>query len=77
MWTTVEARAHSIPQIFPFGGGSHEYMLYGTVALGLKNGNKGEVEWAGRSVLEKSATDGKWRMKFYQIYLVSLTLHGM
>ncbi|KFA77402.1 hypothetical protein S40288_03066 [Stachybotrys chartarum IBT 40288] len=69
MWTTVEARAHSIPKIFPFGGSSHEYMLYGTVALGLKNGDNSEVEWAGRSILEKSATEDKWRMKFYQIYL--------
>ena len=45
-------------------------MLYGNVALGLKSGAESELEWAGRAEVVKSSSDGKWRMKFYQVYLV-------
>lgn len=72
MWAAVAARKHSIPKIFPFGSNTNEFMLYGNVALSLKNGAESELEWAGRAQLVKSEADGKWRMKFYQIYLVSL-----
>jgi hypothetical protein len=47
-------------------------MLYGNVALGLKSGAESELEWAGRAEVVKSPNDGKWRMKFYQVYLVRL-----
>ena len=72
MWAAVESRKHTVPKIFPFGGDSNLFMLYGTVDLGLKNGSESHLEWAGRAELEKSTSDGKWRMKFYQIYLVSI-----
>lgn len=71
MWSTVASRKHSVPKIFPFGSNPDEFMLYGTVALGLKNGTETELEWAGRAHVVKSSTDGKWRMNYYQIYLVS------
>lgn len=72
MWAAVASRKHTVPKIFPFGSNTNEFMLYGTVALGLKNGAESELEWAGRAQLVKSPTDGKWRMKFYQIYLVGI-----
>ncbi|CAH0044378.1 unnamed protein product [Clonostachys solani] len=69
MWTAVASRKHSIPKIFPFGNGTNEFMLYGSVALGLKNGAEAEVDWAARAEVLKSPSDGKWRMSFYQVYL--------
>lgn len=71
MWTAVESRKHTVPKIFPFGNNADEFMLYGTVDLGLKNGGSASLEWAGRAKIVKSSGDGKWRMKFYQVYLVS------
>jgi hypothetical protein len=52
-------------------------MLYGSVALGLKNGVEAEVEWAARAQVVKSSSDGKWRMSFYQVYLVSKLLREL
>ncbi|KFH44064.1 hypothetical protein ACRE_051350 [Hapsidospora chrysogenum ATCC 11550] len=69
MWTSVASRKHSVPQIFPFGNNANQFMLYGNVALGLKSGAESELEWAGRAEVVKSPSDGKWRMKFYQVYL--------
>lgn len=71
MWAAVDSRKHTVPKIFPFGSDANEFMLYGTVDLGLKNGGSASLEWAGRAQIAKSAEDGKWRMKFYQVYLVS------
>lgn len=71
MWTAVDARKHTVPKIFPFGNDANEFMLYGTVDLSLKNGGSASLEWAGRAKVVKSATDGKMRMSFYQVYLVS------
>ena len=70
MWTSVASRTHSVPKIFPFGNNANQFMLYGNVVLGLKNGAESELEWAGRAEVVKSSTDGMWRMKFYQVYLV-------
>lgn len=45
-------------------------MLCGEVEYGLKNGKEVTVEWAGRAVLvEDPHEKGRWRMKFYQVYL--------
>jgi hypothetical protein len=44
-------------------------MLYGTVKSGLKAGGENEVDWAARAKLVKE--DGKVKMAFYQVYLVS------
>ncbi|KAK6221572.1 hypothetical protein LQW54_001344 [Pestalotiopsis sp. IQ-011] len=69
MWAAVVQRKHTIQKIFPFGSDSHEIMLYGDVEYELRAGGKATVEWGGHAVLEKSAQDGKLRLKFYQVYL--------
>lgn len=49
-------------------------MLYGTVEYGFKEGGSDGKDWAARALLVKDgASDGLggWRMKFYQVYLVS------
>jgi hypothetical protein len=70
MWAHVKAREHIVQKIFPFGPGSQEFMIYGSVAFDLKNGKQANLDWAARSVLVRSESDGKWRMNFYQIYMV-------
>jgi hypothetical protein len=71
MWTAVSQRKHTIRKVFPFGADGREVMLYGDVEYELRSGDKATVEWAGRAELEKSAHNGKYRMRFYQVYLVS------
>ena len=70
MWAKVASRKHTIYKVFPFGSASEEVMLYGTVALSFKDGTAGDVDWAARAELTKATPDGKYRMKFYQVYLV-------
>jgi hypothetical protein len=66
----VKTRKHSLEKIFPFGAGSLEVMVFGSVEYGLRNGREVGVEWAGRAVFEE--VDGKeLKMRFYQVYLVS------
>jgi hypothetical protein len=43
MWAAVAARLHTPIKIFPFGNGSTQVMLYGTVAYTLKDGRKSSV----------------------------------
>jgi hypothetical protein len=43
MWAVVASRLHNIHKIFPFGSGSNELMLHGSVAFVLKDGRKAEV----------------------------------
>jgi len=74
MWEAVASRKHTLNKVYPFGAGSDEVMLHGSVALQLKNGGSAEIEWAGRAELEKTAADGKYRLKFYQVYLVRTSL---
>ncbi|KAJ6441090.1 DNA polymerase [Purpureocillium lavendulum] len=69
MWTVVASRKHTVYKVFPFAAGADEVMIYGSVALGLKNGASVDVDWAARAELVKSAADGRWRMKYYQVYL--------
>ncbi|KAF5024567.1 hypothetical protein F66182_3330 [Fusarium sp. NRRL 66182] len=69
MWDAVTSRKHTLYKVFPFGPGAEEVMLYGTVALQLKNGSSAEIEWAARAELARAASDGKFRLKFYQVYL--------
>lgn len=45
LWTAVSSRQHTIIKIFPFGSGSNELMLYGTVAYTLKDGKKADVSF--------------------------------
>ncbi|KAK2595292.1 hypothetical protein QQS21_007007 [Conoideocrella luteorostrata] len=68
MWSVVASRKHTIYKVFPYSGQSNEFMLYGSVALGLRNGANVDVDWAARAEVAKSE-DRKWRMKFYQVYL--------
>ncbi|KAM5341239.1 hypothetical protein ACJ41O_015348 [Fusarium nematophilum] len=68
MWDSVVSRKHQIFKVFPFGKGSNEVMLYGTVALQLKNGNAASIEWAARAEFAKS-TSGEYKFQFYQVYL--------
>ena len=70
MWAQVKARQHTVQKVFPFGPDAHEFMIYGVVAYDLKNEKHAEVDWAARAVLAQSDSDGKWRMRFYQVYLV-------
>ncbi|KAH0843350.1 hypothetical protein AYO21_09962 [Fonsecaea monophora] len=69
LWTgPVVTRKHKLEKIFPFGEGSLECMLYGTVDYGLRNGKQLTIEWSARAVLAEH--DGKdLRFKLYQVYL--------
>ncbi|EPE36775.1 NTF2-like protein [Glarea lozoyensis ATCC 20868] len=67
MWEKVAARHHNPLKIFPFGSGSEELMLHGTVDYELKDGKKAKVDWAAKADMAKE--EGKWKMKFYQVYL--------
>jgi hypothetical protein len=44
-------------------------MLHGTVQYTFKAGGEAGLEWAARAKLVK--VDGRVRMRFYQVYLVS------
>ncbi|EXJ77333.1 hypothetical protein A1O3_09559 [Capronia epimyces CBS 606.96] len=68
LWSgPVQTRHHKLDKIFPFGQGSREVMLYGTVDYGLKNGKAVSIDWAGKAVLVD--VDGELKMAFYQVYL--------
>ncbi|KAL9075313.1 MAG: hypothetical protein Q9161_001690 [Pseudevernia consocians] len=80
MWSAVSSRSHHPTKIFPFAPVSEseaEVMLYGTVEYGFKEGGGGGEgkDWAARAVLVKDEGGGLgagWKMRFYQVYLVSL-----
>jgi hypothetical protein len=69
MWEKVSSRSHNPMKIFPFGSYSDELMLHGTVKYEMKAGGEKELDWAARVHLVK--VDGKVKMDFYQVYLVS------
>ncbi len=72
LWSgPVKKRLHTLEKIFPFGDMSDEVMLYGKVDYELKNGKDVTVKWAGRALLVEES--GKLKMKFYQVYMVSLS----
>lgn len=68
MWEKVAKRSHKPAKIFPFGAGSDEVMLFGTVDYELKDGKKASVDWAARAHFAQE--DGALKMDFYQVYLV-------
>jgi hypothetical protein len=68
MWEKVAKRSHYPKKLFPFGPGSDEVMLFGTVDYELKDGKKTTVEWSARSHFAEE--DGQLKMDFYQVYLV-------
>ena len=69
MWSKVSSRKHNPIKVFPFGPGSDEVMLYGTVEYGFKAGGSGALPWAARAHMVKEG--GDYKMSFYQVYLVS------
>ncbi|ORY14911.1 hypothetical protein BCR34DRAFT_598817 [Clohesyomyces aquaticus] len=69
LWEKVTSRVHRPLRVFPYGAGSDDVMLYGTVSYALKAGGEVEVEWAARAHLVKQGGNGKVRMDFYQVYL--------
>jgi hypothetical protein len=78
MWEKVQARRHTVDQVFPgtFGGGGGgdevELMLYGDVVYKLKESSEGEeakVDWAGRARLRRAAGGGGWKFAYYRVYL--------
>ncbi|KAK7421260.1 hypothetical protein QQZ08_010037 [Neonectria magnoliae] len=69
MWTSVASRKHTLHKVFPFGNDATEVMIYGSVELGMRSGSTVDVDWAGRAQLTKDASDGEYKMSFYQVYL--------
>jgi hypothetical protein len=67
MWEKVASRNHFPAKVFPFGDGSDELMLYGTVDYELKEGAGSTKDWSARAKMVKE--DGVVRMSFYQVYL--------
>lgn len=68
MWEKVAKRSHTPKKIYPFGPGSDEVMLFGTVDYELKDGKKASVDWSARAHFAQE--DGELKMDFYQVYLV-------
>lgn len=77
MWDKVEARKHTVFQVFPasFGaaaaGDEVELMLYGNVVYRLKASADGEdtVDWAGHARLVRAPGGKEWKFAFYRVYL--------
>lgn len=46
-------------------------MLHGVVTLTFKNDTEAVVDWSARAEIARDA-DGTHKLKFYQVYLVSL-----
>lgn len=69
MWEKVAKRSHKPKQLYAFGSGSDDIMLFGDVDYVLKDGKGTNVEWAARAHF--STAEGELKMDFYQVYLVS------
>lgn len=72
MWSAIVSRRHSPLKIYPFGANANEVMLYGTLAMSLKDGRSADVDWAARAVLAEEKEG--WKLAFYQVFSVSLNL---
>ncbi|CAN8097243.1 unnamed protein product [Discula destructiva] len=75
MWEKVQAREHTVFQVFPATfekteAGSVELMLYGHVVYKLKGADSFEppVDWAGYARLVR-AEDGAWKFAYYRVYI--------
>lgn len=68
MWEKVAKRDHKPAQIYSFGSGSNDVMLYGTVGYTLKDGKGTTVDWAAKAHFVEEG--GSLLMDFYQVYLV-------
>lgn len=69
MWEKVAKRSHKPQQIYAFGSGSDDVMLFGTVDYTLKDGRGTTVEWSARAKF--TLDGGNLKLDFYQVYLVS------
>ena len=69
MWEKVAKRSHKPKQLFPFGSGSNDIMLFGTVDYTLKDGRSTGIDWAARAHFVEDK--GALKMDHYQVYLVS------
>ncbi len=74
MWEKVAKRSHKPAQLYAFGSGSDDIMLYGTVDYTLKDGRGTTVDWSARAHF--SQVGGELKMDFYQVYLVSLVFQS-
>ncbi|KAF2207435.1 hypothetical protein CERZMDRAFT_107761 [Cercospora zeae-maydis SCOH1-5] len=67
MWEKVAKRSHRPAQLYAFGSGADDIMLYGTVDYTLKDGRGTTVDWSARAHF--SQVGGELKMDFYQVYL--------
>lgn len=67
-WVTVGSRYHVCEGVF-VGTRENEYMAYGSVEYGYKDGNTALGHWAIRLVLAQ--VDGELRIAYYRVWLVS------
>ncbi len=73
-WEGITSRRHIMENVYLLGKLSDdderaEFMVYGTVDYGVKDGGKGTADWGARLVLNKQGKE--WKMSFYQVYIVS------
>jgi hypothetical protein len=76
-WEPIATRKHTVYEVFSKAQGDdgHEYMLYGRVDYGKKNGENAGASWAGRMKFDpKSIEKGEPKLAFYHVWLVSVTL---
>ena len=78
MWELIASRSHRPIKIFPFGeinerAAEAEVMIYGTVDYGFKAGGGERKEWAASVEMVRDG-EGEWKMRLYQVYLVSLVI---
>lgn len=82
MWEKVQAREHTVFQVFPAtftkeaaAEGVVELMLYGHVVYKLKGaeGFEQPVDWAGYAKLVKTGdaagSKGSWKFAYYRVYI--------
>jgi hypothetical protein len=66
----VSVRQHRVHKVFITPSADSELMFHGIVSLAFKNDTEAVVDWSARAELARGV-DGKYKMKFYQVYLVS------
>lgn len=79
MWEKVEARKHTVFQVFPASFESKqdkevvELALFGSVAYKLKTGTQDGADWAGSAKLVRAASGGsgkeEWKFAYYRVYI--------
>lgn len=74
-WEAIATRKHTVYEIFSKakGDNGNEYMLYGRVDYGKKNGEKAGATWAGKMIFDpKSIEKGEPKLAFYHVWIVSM-----